>query len=102
MNTEPEVVTGWAGVAKAAQWLAEGREVESMRPNGTWGHLLEGLHPNMRYRLKPEPRKPRVWWMILGDNGGVCAIFDEFPDLDRASASAAGMIRVVEDLEWKP
>ena len=67
----------WRNVAQAAQWLAEGREVEyrwrdpmnrrggdpewiecDKAPESPWGVTLRDA---CEYRLKPDPPKPREW-----------------------------------------
>lgn len=62
----------WRNVAQAAQWLAEGREVEWKRRAWTgggskdWSALPIGavLSVDWEYRLKPEPPKPREFSIV--------------------------------------
>lgn len=72
----------WRNVAQAAQWLAEGREVEYRNKPGqgfatewapvTFNGLPEHLWVFNEYRLKPEPPKPRefkIGWRGDGFRG---------------------------------
>jgi hypothetical protein len=63
----------WLNIAQAAQWLAEGRQVERMarKAFGDWSRQTnEPLHTDCEYRLKPEPPKPREWILERVPDGG--------------------------------
>ena len=71
----------WQNVAQAATWLAEGRDVEC-RTRGylCWGNLMHGhgkgpshLMPDIEYRLKQTPPKPREWTLHLGNHNSSVA-----------------------------
>jgi len=71
-----ELKQQWLDLAQVATWLAEGREVEcrkripqndasnvrreweAITPHAAW------LVAELEYRLKPEPKKPREWWIV--------------------------------------
>lgn len=65
----------WQNVAQAAQWLAEGREVEEKVRNSEadWIRSDDLLGIGFEYRLKPEPPKPREWTLHLGNHNSCVA-----------------------------
>ena len=63
----------WRNVAQAAQWLAEGREVEWRTWGGNGWFRYSGvwtdLHAHNEYRLRPEPPKPIEFWSWVSPSG---------------------------------
>ena len=64
----------WRNVAQAAQWLAEGRQVQGRGPSlvtsngerGEWwnlglGFFATGIPVDHEYRLAPDPPKTKEW-----------------------------------------
>jgi hypothetical protein len=57
------------------QAFAEGRAIERRLKNGSQWYVIEypnWMHEDAEYRIKPEPPKPREWW--INDYGNSLAI----------------------------
>lgn len=93
----------WRNVAEAAQWLAEGREVEwRPSPQHLWRPMENPpglfLSAGDEYRLKPEPPKPRefrIGWNFISGRwevmSGPAPVF--------GNPNALAPIRVIEAIE---
>lgn len=68
--------------------------------DGDWtGISIPSWRPDVVYRVKPQPPKPREWWMVIGTTGSITGYWTYLEAEQDLEAQVGNLIRVREVLE---